>query len=111
MAKHTVDEARPRAVETTHEVDDLRRRIEELEELVERFYDAIVDLQVLVIDGYFVKIWADPEDGGFVAECPTVRATSQGGTRDEALANITSGIEEMLDHLADSGHPVPAKDV
>lgn len=78
---------------------------------MESFYDVIVKLEVTVIDGYFVKIWSDPESGGYVADCPTVRATSQGDAREEAVANITSAIEQMVGHLADPGAPIPPKDV
>ncbi|MBY0310858.1 MAG: type II toxin-antitoxin system HicB family antitoxin [Phycisphaerales bacterium] len=48
------------------------------------------------------------EDGVFVANCPTLPGCwSQGGTRDEALANIQDAMRGYLESLAKSGDPIP----
>jgi len=85
-------------------------RCGELEALVERFHESLSALEVLVVDGYLVKVWPDAEDGGYVAECPTVQCVSQGETRDEALAGVKAAMQEMVSGLADLGHPPPPKD-
>ena len=48
------------------------------------------------------------EDGYWVAECPSLPGCiSQGGTEDEALANIKEAIDLYVDVLRDNGQPVP----
>ncbi|MEI7731460.1 MAG: type II toxin-antitoxin system HicB family antitoxin [Verrucomicrobiota bacterium] len=48
------------------------------------------------------------EDGVFVAECPALPGCiSQGGTRQEALTNITDAIKGYLASLEKHGEPVP----
>ncbi len=48
------------------------------------------------------------EDGKFVASCPALPGCwSQGGTRDEAVRNITEAIEAYIESLRKRGAPVP----
>ncbi|MBW8878251.1 MAG: type II toxin-antitoxin system HicB family antitoxin [Acidobacteria bacterium] len=48
------------------------------------------------------------EDGVYVAEVPALPGCiSQGGTRDEALANIKEAIEGYIVSLEEHGEPVP----
>lgn len=48
------------------------------------------------------------EDGKFVSSCPTLPGCrSQGGTRDEALKNVTDAIEGYLASLKKHGDPIP----
>ena len=48
------------------------------------------------------------EDGVFVVECPTLPGCiSQGGTREEALANIKDAIAGYLVSLEKHGEAVP----
>ncbi|HVU37957.1 MAG TPA: type II toxin-antitoxin system HicB family antitoxin, partial [Opitutales bacterium] len=48
------------------------------------------------------------EDGVFVAECPNLPGCiSQGGTRDEALANIKDALKGYLASLKKHNEPVP----
>lgn len=60
-----------------------------------------------------VRIWPDDLDGGYVAQCVEIPgAISQGATVDEALANITDAIEELLevvvrDSVGDAPRPLP----
>ena len=48
------------------------------------------------------------EDGYWVAECPSLPGClSQGGTKEEAIANIKEAIEGYVEALEDDGIPVP----
>lgn len=44
-----------------------------------------------------IKAFVYPEDGGYVVECPDVRAVTQGDTLDEAIANLKEVIALALD--------------
>ena len=47
------------------------------------------------------------EDGVFVAECPSIPGcVSQGGTREEAIANVQDAIRECLEVRAERGMPL-----
>lgn len=47
------------------------------------------------------------EDGAWVVECPAIPGcVSQGGTKEEALANIKEAIELCLEVRAESGLPL-----
>jgi len=35
-----------------------------------------------------IKAFVYPDNGGYVVECPDVHAVTQGGTLDEAIANL-----------------------
>jgi predicted RNase H-like HicB family nuclease len=49
-------------------------------------------------------------DGGFVVECPLIPGCiSQGGTREEALANIREAIQLCLQNQASEGWSLPAQ--
>jgi predicted RNase H-like HicB family nuclease len=48
------------------------------------------------------------EDGVFVATVPTLPGcVSQGGTRQEAVANVREAIEGYLESLRNRGEPIP----
>jgi predicted RNase H-like HicB family nuclease len=48
------------------------------------------------------------QDGYFVAECPSLPGClSQGGTREEAIANVREAIRAYIAALEDDGLPVP----
>lgn len=48
------------------------------------------------------------EDGKFVSSCPTLPGCwSQGGTREEAVTNLTDAIEGYLESLKKHGDPIP----
>ena len=50
------------------------------------------------------------EDGYWVAECPSLPGCiSQGGSREEAIANIREAIAANIDSLNEDGLPVPAE--
>jgi antitoxin HicB len=57
---------------------------------------------------FTVLLTPDPEDGGYVAECPTIPGCiSEGDTVEEALANIKDAIEGCLESLAANQQPLP----
>jgi len=57
---------------------------------------------------YEVVIYWEPEDGVFVAECPSLPGCiSQGATRDEAIANIKDAIAGYLESLRKHNEPIP----
>jgi predicted RNase H-like HicB family nuclease len=50
------------------------------------------------------------EDGLWVAECPSLPGCiSQGGTREEAVANIREAITAYIAALEEDGLPVPGE--
>lgn len=55
------------------------------------------------------KVLLEPDEtGGYVAVCPSLQGCySQGGTVEEALANIREAIELCLDDLRERGEPLP----
>jgi len=58
---------------------------------------------------FTVLLTPDPEDGGFVAECPAIPGcVSEGETVEEALSNIKGAIEGCLESLAARQEPVPS---
>lgn len=58
---------------------------------------------------YPVIITADPEDGGYVVECPAIPGcVSEGDTVEEALANIREAIDACLAVLREKGELIPA---
>lgn len=57
---------------------------------------------------YPVVITTDPEDGGFIAECPAIPGcVSEGETIEEALANIRDAIDGGLAVLREKGEALP----
>jgi predicted RNase H-like HicB family nuclease len=84
---------------------------EELEARLERLQEAFASLGIGVVDGYFVKVWTDPDSGEWVAECPTVKVVAQGETREEALEAVAELTRAMLESLAEVGADVPTRDV
>ncbi|MBM3474709.1 MAG: hypothetical protein FJX75_15705 [Armatimonadetes bacterium] len=83
----------------------------ELASRLERLQETFASLQIGVVDGYFVKLWTDPDSGEWVAECPTVKTVAQADTREGVLEAITQLTREMLAALADMGVAIPARDL
>jgi predicted RNase H-like HicB family nuclease len=55
----------------------------------------------------FITTLDRDEDGVWVVECPSIPGcVSQGGTRDEALANIQEAIAACLEVRAERGLPL-----
>lgn len=63
-------------------------------------------------DTYSCPVYLWPEEGGWcVIAARLPGACSQGGTVEEALANITEAITGALESYRDNGKPVPWRDV
>lgn len=57
---------------------------------------------------FTVILTPDPDDGGYVAECPAIPGcVSEGESVEEALANIRGAIEGCLESLAARQQPLP----
>ncbi len=55
-----------------------------------------------------VIVYPDVEDGGFVAEVPSLPGcVSQGETRDEAIDNVRDAIELWIESAKSLNMPVP----
>ena len=49
---------------------------------------------------YEIVLKPDPEDGGYVAQCPALPGTcSEGETKEEALENINEAIQAYIGSL------------
>lgn len=55
---------------------------------------------------YTVTVERD-EDGVYVAVCPALRAVSQGGTHEEAVANVREAMELTLASMREEGETLP----
>ena len=50
------------------------------------------------------------QESGYVAHVPSLRGcVSQGGTREQALANVKEAIEAYIEALLEDGIPVPTE--
>jgi predicted RNase H-like HicB family nuclease len=57
---------------------------------------------------YPVVIARDPEDGGFVSQCPSIPGcVSEGDTVENALVGIRDAIEGCLTVMREHGDPIP----
>ena len=57
-----------------------------------------------------VVLYSDVEDGGWVAEVPSLPGcVSQGATKEEALVNVRDAIETWIDGANQVGMTVPAE--
>lgn len=90
---------------------ELARVRAEIEVQAQQFHETLANLEIVVLDGYLVKVWPDPKLGVWIAHCPTVRCVVQEATRDEVVAAAVESIREMLGVLAEMGADLPPKDV
>lgn len=91
------------------QVGMLEKTVTELESEIEVREDALANLEVRVVDGYFVHLWQ--EDGCWAASCPSVGANVVLDDHDATLAGIAEDMEEMIEALAELGQPAPEKDI
>ena len=57
-----------------------------------------------------VVLYSDLEDGGWVAEVPSLPGcVSQGATKEEALVNVRDAIETWIDGAKQVGMTIPAE--
>jgi predicted RNase H-like HicB family nuclease len=55
-----------------------------------------------------VVLYSDPEDGGWVAEVPSLPGCiSQGASKEEALTNVRDAIDVWIEGATEMGMPVP----
>ena len=55
-----------------------------------------------------VIVYPDPEDGGWVAEVPSLPGcVSQGRTKEEALRNVREAIDAWIDAAQSLGRSIP----
>jgi predicted RNase H-like HicB family nuclease len=92
------------------ELARLRAENAELEREVERLENALLDLQVSVLQGYAVALWP-AGDGSFLATCPRLHASVQEDSKEEALRSLGEAMEVVKDGMAYFGDPVPPPDV
>jgi hypothetical protein len=90
----------------------LERRMEvRMEEQLWLVHQMVASIEIMLVDGYFVKLWADPETERWIADCPTVKAVVEYASRDEVVAAIPEAMADMLEVLTEMGVPLPPKDV
>ncbi len=85
-------------------------RIAELEREIEALEEAVCDLEVYLLDGYFVTLYHDPV-GQYVASCPTLHTDVAEATAEEALAAVKLAVVEVQEAEAEAGLPIPPRDV
>lgn len=55
-----------------------------------------------------VVLYPDVEDGGWIAEVPSLPGClSQGETKEEAISNIREAIEIWIEGMQAAGQPIP----
>lgn len=58
--------------------------------------------------GFVAVVFADPEDGGYVATVPAVPGVvGQGETEEEAYRDVEEALRLMLDYLEEEGREIP----
>lgn len=57
---------------------------------------------------FIAVVFADPEDGGYVATVPAVPGVAgQGETEEEAYEDVTRALEFHLESMAEFGEAIP----
>jgi len=87
----------------------LKTRVKQLETEIGLLEDALTNMEVAVIDGYFVRLWQDTD--GWVAYCPTVGSVVELDSRQQALDGITEDTRDMVAALVELGEAPPGKDI
>ena len=91
------------------ELARLRAENEELEREVERLENALLGLELCVIQGYAVALY--PIDGGFIGTCPKLHASVHEATKEETLRSVEEAMEVVKDGMAYFGDELPSPDV
>ena len=78
----------------------------ELEREVERLENALLALEVSVLDGYAVALWP-VGDGTFLGTCPRLHASVQEDSKEETLRSLSEAMEVAREGHAYFGDPVP----
>lgn len=86
------------------------REIDELEQETERLENALLELELSVLQGYAVALWP-VGDGTFLATCPRLHASVQEDSKEKALRSLTEAIKVVKDGMAHFGDPLPPPDI
>ena len=61
---------------------------------------------------FIAAVFADPEDGGYVATVPGVPGVvGQGETEEEAYEDVTKALEFHLESMAEFGEEIPEEPI
>jgi len=85
------------------------RRLEEMAKEIERLQDALVSQEVHIVDGFLVITY--PADGDILATCPSLHATVQEGTQEEALVAVRDAMEVAWPTLGPAEETAVASEV
>jgi len=88
----------------------LESRVAALEHEVDAALTSFSHQELLLLGGYIVSL-RPGLDVPFAASCPKLRAVGQGRTKSKALADLKDAMDFSLEYLAESGQPIPAKDL
>ena len=83
-------------------------KLADAESEIERLQDALVSQEVHIVDGFLVITY--PADGDILATCPSLHATVQEATQEEALAAVRDAMELAWSALI-SGRTAVASEV
>lgn len=92
------------------DVMELRAQIAALTEQVEQLEDALAGQEFYIVGGYIVTVWP-VGDGTYIASCPTLHASVQEASRDEAIESVREAMGAVEKGFAQSGRPMPPTDV
>jgi hypothetical protein len=88
----------------------LRAEVRELAREVERLEDQLANQEFYLLDGYVVSV-TPVGDGTCIAGCPTLHASVQEGSPEEAFASLREAVAVVKRAHDLAGQPLPPKDV
>ena len=94
---------------TRGEVARLRKVIAQLEGDIEALNDSVLAQESFLMMGYIVLVRPDV-DGGYLADCPTLHAVSEGDSFDDVIVNIRDAMMVAIEGREHFGTPIPPRD-
>lgn len=88
---------------------ELKASVADVEKQVDAVNAAIATQTSHLLLGYIVNVMSDV-NGGYVADCPTLHAVSEGDSFEEAMTNIQESMQVAIEGRKHFGRPVPPKD-